>query len=56
MKHNEIILINLYISLRMAKAKADLFKEKECEVPALLVERIKNLNAEIARRENHVSQ
>jgi hypothetical protein len=50
MKHNEIVLINLYITLRVAKAKADLFKKNE--VPPSLTERIENLQAQIMEREN----
>jgi hypothetical protein len=49
MKHNEIVLINLYIMLQVAKAKASLFKN---EVPPSLTERIENLQAQIMEREN----
>lgn len=51
MNHDEIVLINLYISLQMAERKARLFEEKKCEIPTVLELRIKNLRAEIAERE-----
>lgn len=51
MQQNELRLINLYISLKVAKAKLNLFKEKECEVPESLVAHIKSLRAEIVKRE-----
>jgi len=54
MKHNEIVLINLYIMLQVAKAKADLFKKNEA--PPSLMERIENLKAQIAERENHAEK
>jgi hypothetical protein len=51
MKHNEIVLIRLYISLKVAKAKFNLFKETG-EVPNALTAHIRNLKKEIMEREN----
>lgn len=51
MNHNEIILINLYISLRLAYAKQSIFRQKNCEVPQSLIDRIKQLETAIAERE-----
>jgi hypothetical protein len=52
MQHNELRLINLYISLKVAKAKARLFKDKEIEVPNSLMAHIRVLRKEIMEREN----
>ncbi len=52
MQHNELRLINLYISLKVAKAKMRVFKDKELEVPNSLMAHIRVLRKEIMEREN----
>ena len=47
----EITLINLYISLNVARAKRDLFEEKKCGVPETLTLRILDLEAAIHEHE-----
>lgn len=54
MQHNELRLINLYILLKVAKAKLKLFKETG-NVPNSLMAHIRILRKEIMEREN-VSQ
>ena len=54
MKQDEIILINLYISLRIAQAKRELFEQKGCGVPEGLTRRIFDLEAAIAECEGKV--
>jgi len=51
MNRVEIELINLYISLKVAKAKERIFKETG-EVPYILKEHIKVLKKQIMEREN----
>jgi len=52
MQQNELRLINLYISLKVAKAKVSLFKDKEIEIPNSLMAHIRVLRKEITEREN----
>jgi hypothetical protein len=52
MQQNELRLINLYISLKVAKAKVRVFKDKELEVPNSLMAHIRVLRKEIMEREH----
>lgn len=52
MQQNELRLINLYISLKVAKAKMNIYKDKNCEVPNSLMAHIRVLTKEIMEREN----
>jgi hypothetical protein len=52
MQQNELRLINLYILLKVAKAKVNVFKDKRCEVPNSLMAHIRLLSKEIMEREN----
>jgi hypothetical protein len=52
MQHNELRLISLYISLKVAKVKVNLFKDKEIEIPNSLMAHIRVLRKEITEREN----
>ena len=52
MQHNELRLITLYISLKVAKAKVRVFKDKEIEVPNSLMAHIRVLRKEIMEREH----
>jgi hypothetical protein len=51
MNHNEIILMNLYMSLQLAKAKLKLFEDKGLSAPEQLVERVEDIETKISELE-----
>ena len=51
MNRNEVILMNLYMSLQLAKAKLKLFEDKGLSAPEPLVERVEAIETRISELE-----